>query len=146
MAKFIEGKVKRKVLMQIAKRDKPLKDIAIANGISEATLYNIRRDNRELYLKIVNDLQCKVRDRALLTADKAIKNIKNKKLKNSTGLQLSQIASNLNGIYTDKQANQMNITINIPKDRELLEALVLGKDPVIDTANDVIQGDSNKDI
>jgi hypothetical protein len=136
MPKFIDGKTKRKVLLEVAKRETTIKDIANKYKISTATLFNIRRDNIELYKKIILDLQNTVRDRALLTADKAIKNIKNDKLKQSTGLQLSQIASNLNGIYTDKQANNMSVTINIPKDRQSLEAMILGDDVIIDTAND----------
>ena len=143
MPKFIDGKTKRKVLLEVAKRETTIKDIANKYKISTATLFNIRRDNLELYKKIILDLQNTVRDRALLTADKAIKNIKNDKHKQSTGLQLSQIASNLNGIYTDKQANQVNIQINIPKDRQSLEAMILGEDIVIDTANDKTgQGDN----
>jgi hypothetical protein len=144
MAKFIEGKVKRKVLVDLAKRDKPIKDIAKANNISIGTLYNLRKENREIYQKIVEDVKNGVRDRALLTADKSIKYIKNDKLKGSSAKDLSIISKNLYEISTGNKDNNININVNIPTDRKSLEDMILGNDPVIvdttviknDTANE----------
>jgi hypothetical protein len=135
MAKFIEGKIKRKVLLDIAKRDKKLEDIAKSNGIGIATLYRIRKENRDLYLKMLEDVKGTVRDRALLTADRSIKYIKKDKLLASSARDLSTVAKNLYDISSEKQSNQINIQVNIPTDRSQLIDMILdsGKETIVAT-------------
>ena len=135
MAKFIEGKTKRKVLVELAKRDRPIKAIAKQNNISIGTLYNLRKENREIYERIVLDIKNGVRDRALLTADKSIKYIKNDKLKQSSAKDLSIISKNLYDISSENQSNQINIQVNIPNDRNQLIDMILdnGKETIVAT-------------
>ena len=135
MAKFIKGSVKRKVIRDIVRRDDTLENIAKSNNISIATLYNIRKQNRELYLKMVEEVKGQVRDRALLTADKSIKYIKNDKLKSSSAKDLSIISKNLYDISSENQSNQINISVNIPNDRNQLIDMILDKNVIIDPAS-----------
>ena len=135
MPKFISGKIKRKVLTEMIKGDKSRKDIAKTYSISTATLYNLRKENREMYQKIVEDVKNTVRDRALLTADKSIKYIKNDKLRASSAKDLSIISKNLYDISSENQTNQINISVNIPNDRNQLIDMILDKNVIIDPAS-----------
>jgi hypothetical protein len=137
MPKWISGKIKRKILIDMVKKDKMMKDVAKTYNISTATLYNLRKENREMYQKIVEDVKNTVRDRALLTADKSIKYIKNDKLKASSAKDLSIISKTLYDISTENQGNQINIQVNIPNDRNQLIDMIMDTGKVIKTVTPI---------
>ena len=126
MPKVIDRNTQNKVVAELALKNKSQKEIGKQYSIAISTIQKIYHRNKDLYNSIVDELKRRVENRALLTADKIIKNITPKKIKaEDSVLALSTAARNLTTISQGNVQNVANIIINIPQNKEELVKFVL---------------------
>lgn len=129
--KKCDTKLKQKILTEIALDKKNKEDIAKSNHISLHTLYNLYRDNQDLYRDICSKIRERLNARSLLTAERCVKRIKKDKIDNSSGLQLTQMAQNLVNLNKNDSPS-VNIQINLPDSKEELIKIIAnaGNEPI----------------